>query len=191
MTDGPFRNAELSSRWKQYGKDLVSDATSVEERTTQACHGMIGDVDMPEISGILGAIKAYAERPQMDLDVISSMETLFENCPKSPLVDTFQKHLIANLRDQMPLDTALDQALSGTVSDWIGMTKNRLDEECIRARDLGDMNLEDYRRGIERNRETFANINPDALSDALTTGDKRAFKQAQQKKTGVDEGPDE
>ncbi len=46
MTDGPFRNSELSSRWKRYGKDLVSDATSSEERTAQACHSMLGDVDM-------------------------------------------------------------------------------------------------------------------------------------------------
>ena len=191
MTDGPFRNAALSSRWKQYGKDLVSDAASAEERTTQACHSMIGDVDVSEISSTLGAIKAHADRPQMDLDVISSMETLFESCPKSPLVDTFQKHLLANLRDQMPLDTALDQALSGTVSDWIGMTKNRLDEECIRARDIGDMNVDDYRKGIARNAETFAGVSLNALCEALITGDKRAFKQAQQKKTGVDEGPDE
>ncbi|HBQ50327.1 MAG: hypothetical protein ABJ388_17765 [Alphaproteobacteria bacterium] len=191
MTDGPFRNAELSSRWKQYGKDLVSDATSLEERTAQACHSMIGTDDLPAISTILADIKAHAQRPQMDLDAISSMEALFESHPKSPLTDTLQKHLIANLRDQMPLGTALDQALPSTVADWIGITKNRLDEECIRARDLGDMNENDYRKGIERNRETFANINSDALCDALTTGDKRAFKQAQQKKTGVDEGPDE
>ena len=36
MTDGPFKNAALSSRWKQYGKDLVSDAASSEERAAQA-----------------------------------------------------------------------------------------------------------------------------------------------------------
>lgn len=191
MTDGPFRNAELSNRWKRYGNDLVSDAASVEERTTRACHSMIGDEDLSAISSTLGAIKAHAERPQMDLDIISSMEMLFESCPKSPRTDTLQKHLIANLRDQIPLGAALDRALSSTVSDWIGMTKNRLDEELIRARDIGDMNVKDYRKGIERNRETFASINPDALSDTLTTGNKRAFKQAQQKRTGVDEGPDE
>lgn len=191
MTDGPFRNAELSHRWKQYGKDLVSDAMSVEERTTQAGYSMIGDVDVPAISGILGAIKAHADRPQMDLDVISSMDMLLDSCAKSPLLDMLQKHLFTNLRDQMPLNTALDEALPSAVSDWIGMTKNRLDEECIRARDIGDMNVDDYRKGIARNAETFAGVSVNALCEALTTGDKHAFKQAQQKKTGVDEGPDE
>ena len=189
MTDGPFRNAELSSRWKQYGKHLVSDATSAEERAAQACHSMIGDVDLAAISTILGEIKTHAQRLQMDLDTVSSMEALFDAHPKSPLTDMLQKHLIANLRDRIPLDAALDQALPNSVADWIGMTKNRLDEECIRARDLGDMNENDFRKGIARNREIFASIQSAALGDALITGNRRAFKKAQQKKTGVDEGP--
>ena len=191
MTDGPFRNAELSNRWKQYGKDLVSDAASADERIVQACHSMVGDLDLSEVSRLLSAIKRHAERPQMDLDVMSSMETLFESGLKSPLNDMLQKHLMANLYDRMPLDTALDQALQSTVVDWIGITKNRLDEQCIRARDLGDMNREDYRRGIERNAETFAGIDRNGLCDALTNGDKRTFKKAQKMKTGIDEGPDE
>lgn len=191
MTDGPFRNAELSSRWKQYGKDLVSDAASEDERIVQACHSMVGDLDLSEVGRLLSAIKRHAERPQMDLDVMSSMETLLKGGLKSLLSDILQKHLMANLHDRMLLDTALDQALQSTVSDWIGISKNRLDEECIRARDLGDMNWEEYRKGIERNAETFAGIDRNGLCDALTSGNKRAFSQAQQKKMGVDEGPDE
>ena len=50
---------------------------------------------------------------------------------------------------------------------------------------------EDYQKGIERNRETFAAIKPSELRDALATGNKRAFKQAVEKKAGVDEGPEE
>lgn len=191
MTDGPFKNAQLSSRWKQYGKDLVRDATSEEERATQACHSMIGDVDPVAISAILGDIRTYAQRPQMDLDPVPFMESLFEKHAKTPLTDLLQKHLIARLRDQMLPAAAIERALPNTVSDWIGITKNRMDEECIRARTLGDMSESDYRKGIARNRETFATVSPDALGNALTIGDKRAFKQAQKKKIGVDEGPDE
>jgi len=176
MTDGPFRNAQLNTRWKQYGKDLVRDATSPEERAVQACHSMIGDVDPSAISTILGEIEAYAQRPQMDLDAVSSMETLFERLPKTPLTDILQKHLIANLRDQMHLSAALEKALPSTVSDWIGITKNRLDEECIRARDLGDMSESDYRKGIARNRETFATISPDALGNAQAGSSKENWR---------------
>jgi hypothetical protein len=189
MTDGPFRNAELSSSWKRYGRDLVSDAACPEERVTQACHSMIERVEMEAFSPLFRELKAHAERAQMDLDPVTAIETIFDNHPTSPLTDTLQKHLIDDLRDQISTETALDQALASTVRDWIGTTKNRLDEECIRARDLGDMNREDYRKGIERNRETFAAIKPGDLCEALVTGNKRAFKQAIQKKAGVDVGP--
>ena len=77
MSDGPFRNAELPSSWKRYGQDLVSDATSREERTTQACHSMIGDVDMKTFSPLFDELKAHADRPQMDLDPVTAVETIF------------------------------------------------------------------------------------------------------------------
>lgn len=191
MTDGPFRNAELSSRWKRYGQDLVSDAVSAEERMTQACHSMIGDVDMKAFSPLFGDLKAHAERTQMDLDPVSEVETIFESHPTSPLADALQRHLIANLLDQMPIGEALNRSLESTAKEWISTTTNRLDEECIRARELGDMKREDYHKGIERNRETFAAIKPNELCDALATGNKSAFRQAVQKKAGVDEGPEE
>jgi hypothetical protein len=191
MSDGPFRNAELPSSWKRYGQDLVSDAASREERTTQACHSMIGDADMKTFSPLFDELKAHADRPQMDLDPVTAVETIFETHPTSPLADTLQRHLIANLRDQIRPEKALDQALDSTAKERISTTKNRLDEECIRARELGDMSREDYRKGIERNRETFAAIKPSELCDALATGNKRAFRQAVQKKAGVDEGPEE
>ena len=191
MTDGPFKNAALSSRWKQYGKDLVSDAASLEERTAQACHSILGDMDMKGHGSLLSALKGHAQRPQMDLDPVSSTEAIFDSHAKSPLTDILQKHLIANLRDQIPAERALDQAFPSTVTDWIDISKNRLDEECIRARDLGDLNHENYRKGIERNHETFDAIRPNELYDALFFGSRSAFKQATRKKVGVDEGPDE
>jgi hypothetical protein len=191
MSDGPFRNAELPRSWKRYGQGLVSEAASSEERRTQACHSMIGDVDMKKFSPLFDELQAHAGRPQMDLDPVAAIETIFETHPTSPLADTLQRHLIANLRDQIPPEKAFDQALDRAAKEWISTTKNRLDEECIRARELGDMSREDYQKGIERNREAFAAIKPSELCDALAAGNKRAFKQAIQKKAGVDEGPGE
>jgi hypothetical protein len=120
MTDGPFRNAELSSRWKRYGQELVSDAASPEERTTHACHSMIGEVDMKTFSPLFNEIKACAELAQMDLDAVSAIETIFENHAPSPLADSLQRHLIANVRDRIPPEKALDQALDSTAKEWIG-----------------------------------------------------------------------
>ena len=190
MTDGPFKNAELRSLWKQYGKDLVSDAASSAERAAQACHSILGDVDMNTLGPLLSALKAHAHQTQMNLDPVSSFEATFENHANSPLTDIIQKHLIANLRDQAPPGMALDQALPSAVADLIDITKNRLDEECIRARDRSDMTQENCRKGIERNHEAFERINPNELCNALTSGNRHAFKEATRKKIGVDEGPD-
>lgn len=191
MTDGPFRNTELSSRWKQYGQDLISDAASAEERTMKACHSMTGDVDMTTFTPLFKELKGQAERVQMSLDPVAEIETIFDNHPTSPIADALQRHLTANLRVQMPPEQALNLALHSMAKERIGITKNRLDEQCIRARDVGDMSQEDYLKGIERNQQTFAAIKPSELCDAWATGKARAFKQAAQKKTGVDEGPEE
>lgn len=191
MTDGPFRNAKLSSQWKQYGKDLVNDAVSSEERAARACHSMLGDVDAKAVGSLLSALKGHAESPQIDLDPVSSAEAILERHAKSPLTDILHKHLIANLRDRMWSDQALDQALGSAVAESIAIAKNRLDEECVRARDLGDMNNEHYRKAIDRNRETFDAIGTIELCHALLSGSPSAFKHAIRKKAGVDEGPDE
>lgn len=190
MTDGPFRNAELSNCWKRYGQDLVSDATSLEERTMSACHGMTDDVDMSTFTPLFNELTAYSERAQLGLDPLAEIETIFDAHPTSPVTDALQKHLASNLRAQISPEQALDRALDSMINERISITKNRLDEECIRARELGDMNQEDYLKGMERNRETFSAINSSDLYDAWATGNKRAFKQAAQKKTGIDEGPE-
>jgi hypothetical protein len=127
----------------------------------------------------------------MDLDPISSIEAIFDTHPRSSQMDILQKHLIADLREQMDPKAALDRALRSTAADWIDTAKNRIDEECIRSRDLGDMNRDSYPKALERNSDTFAAVSPDAFCDALISGNKRAFKQALQKKAGVDEGPGE
>ena len=189
--DGPFKNAPLSARWKQYGKDLVSDAASSQERAAQACHSMLGDLDVRALGRLLSELGMEVQQPQVDLDQISSVEAIFARHAASPWTDTLEKHLIANLRDPLSVDGALDQALRGTVTDWIETTRNRLAEECIRARDRDDMNDEDYRKGIQRNDEVFGVIRPGQLCSALVAGNGRAFNQATRKKKGVDEGPDE
>lgn len=191
MTDGPFRNSELPAKWKRYGDDLVSDAASVDERVRQACDSMMHDLDMKELSPLLRELRAHVGRAQLDFDPSTAIETVFEKHPPSPITDNLQRHLIANVRDQMPKESAFDQAVASSVQDWIGTTKNRLDEECIRARDLGDMSSESYHKAMERNRETFVAIKQSDLSEALVTNNKRAFALAGQKKGGVDEGPDE
>lgn len=191
MTDGPFRNAELSNYWKRYGDQLVNDATSVKERAMQVCHAMMDDAGIEEFTLLFNDLKAHVDRPQLELDAINAIEAIFDARPPSLLGDSLQRHLMANLREQATPNDALNQALGGAAREWVGTAKNRLDEECIRARDIGDMSQKSYRLGIERNQEAFAAINPGDLRDALASGNKYAFKHAVQKKRDVDEGPDD
>lgn len=191
MSDGPFRNIALSSRWKQYGKQLVNDAGSAEERTGLVCHCILGDINMNDFQALFGELKAETSRPQRDLDPAPAIERIFDSHPVAPLIDVLRRHLVANTSDQMPPEIALDQALRTTVREWVGIVQNRLDEACIRARDRGDMSLTDFRKGIERNHETFGAIPLNDLCIALASGNKRAFRQAVQKKCGIDEGPEE
>ena len=65
----------------------------------------------------------------MDLDPLSAVETIFENHAPSPLADTLQRHLSANLRDQISLEKALirhskARQKSGSAPPRTGSTKN-------------------------------------------------------------------
>lgn len=190
MTDGPFRNAKLSKRWKRYGQSLVSDAETPAARALLACDCMLEDVNMDVVGSILADLTAYAQRAQLDLDPGTAVEAIFEGHPPSDMTDAFRRQLMANLMDGVPADLALSQAISTVVKNLIDTTKSRLASECMHARTRGDMSVDDYRRGISRNNETFSAINQDEICAALVSGNKRAFKQSREKKSGVDDGPE-
>ncbi|TXR50494.1 hypothetical protein [Phyllobacterium endophyticum] len=189
MTDGPFRNAPLSSRWKRYGQDLVSDAVSKDDRVKQACHSMLGDVDMKAFERLYSELNEKASRDQLDLDCVASTETIFDTHESSSLSEVLKANMLCNLREKLTERDALDAALASTVLDWIDMTKNRLDEDCIRARDVGDMSRSDYNKGMKRNGETFASIDAAQLRRALAESNKNAFKPVARR--NVDESPDD
>lgn len=191
MTDGPFRNSDLSGRWKRYGKDLVNDAASQDERSAQMCVSVLGDLDLKAVSRMLGELRAHFEQEQMTLDPMESVRGIFERYDKSPAADLLERSLRVQLREQPSGTAALNEAVDETRNELLNIAKNRIDEECIRARDIGDMSQESYRKALERNRETATAVNRDALRDALFSGKKDAFKRAAKNKKGVDEGPDE
>jgi len=191
MTDGPFRNSDLPPRWKRYGKDLVNDAASQEERSAQMCVSVLGDLDLKAVSGMLGELRAHFEQEQMALDPMESVRGIFDKYDKSPTADLLERSLRVHLREQESGTSALNEAVNETRNELLNIAKNRIDEECIRARDIGDMSQESYRKALDRNRDTANAVNRDALRDALFSGKKDAFKRAAKNKKGVDEGPDE
>ena len=189
MTDGPFRNSALSSRWKQYGRDLVNDAVSQDERIKQACHSVLGSIVMKAFDRLYRELEARASRDQMDLDAAAATETVFDNHERSTISDALERNLLCNLRDGIPERKSLDLAVESTVSEILGNAKNRIDEECIRAREAGDMSRSDFVKGVERNREAFAGIDVGSLCAAIENGNKNAFRRTARK--DVNDGPDD
>lgn len=189
MTDGPFRNAPLSSSWKRYGQDLVSDAVSNDDRVKQACHSMLQGADVNAFHRLFSELNEKVSRDQLDLDCLASTEAIFDNHKGSCLSEPLKANMLCNLREGQTERDALSSALASTVLDWIDTTKNRLDEECIRAKAVGDMSHSDYNKGMKRNGETFASIDAAQLHNALAESNKNAFKP--RARSNVDEGPDD
>ncbi|MHA6298763.1 hypothetical protein [Devosia sp. CAU 1758] len=189
MTDGPFRNLPLSTRWRAFGEQLVSDAASPAERINQACHSMMTDAGMKEFSSMVQELSACLAQSQLTLDPVADIEAVIEKHSMSSQADILRRTLIAKIHDGLPPTDALQPAMLATTREWIGIVKNRLDEDCIQARDLGDMSRSDYQKGLERNAEAFSGIEVERLCQAMRDGDRRAF--GSPKTIHVDEGPGE
>ena len=189
--DGPFKNSQLSNQWKQFGKDLVSDAMGLKDRTNQACHSLLSDIGMREFSALLNELYVCASRHKMDPNPVPSVESVFRQHGNSPRADILKRNLFTEIRNGANPGLPIDQALRSAVGELIEITKRRLDTECIKARDIGDMNQENFHKGLQRSRETFDAIDQTKICTALSSGDLRAFRKATQEKSGLDEGPDE
>ena len=94
------------------------------------------------------------------------------------------------MNERTPLGAALDLALEASVRDQIGEVRNRIEEECIRARESGEMRQDQFDRAVTQANAAFDTVAKDAICNALRAGDKDAFKGAASKREGLDEGPD-
>ena len=191
MTDGPFKNSALAKRWKRYADALLNDATTPQERTAMASHGVLHDVLSRDTRELFGDLKRYAGRAQLELDPMAGASEIFDRHPRSPFADTLQRHLNQNLFDKVAPDPALDRALSAASDEAVKAAGNRMMEECLHVRDTKDMSGKQFRVATERNADAFGRVDVDAVCRAIEAGDRNAFKPAIAKKDGVDEGPDE
>ncbi|TAJ74912.1 MAG: hypothetical protein EPO45_16510 [Sphingobium sp.] len=190
MTDGPFRNMPLNAAWKRYGEDLVNDAKSSDERIARASDAMLSNVDIGEIATLVAALREYDNRLQLDFDPLGSIQRIIGEHDGGSLGDELARNLMANLQGQDPLATALNKALIDVAENLISSSKSRLDVHCVKSRELGDMKAADYPTALARNRDTFAAIDIAKISNALETGNRRAFAADLKKKVGTDDGPD-
>ena len=189
MPDGPFNNLKLGRRWNQFAATLDIDAADDSERRALALDAILNDILTEDFQPLLTDLREYERRAQLDLDPLSSVESIFRSRSKTAFGDTFQKELSSRLGHQMTSDDTIGQVLEVSVDYQIRKAKNRIQEECIRLRESREMRREQFDRTVTRANAVFDTLPKGDICNALRAGDKNAFKNAVSKRKGVDEGP--
>ncbi len=188
MTDGPFNNLKLGSRWKRFAEAVQNDGVDETERCDLASDALVHEI-LTQNQALLASLQAYLRRDQLDLDVLSRVESIFNSHSRTPFADNLQKELTCRLSEQMAPDAAFGQALEAAVGNQISEARNRIEEECIRARECGEMWRDQFDCTVTQASATFDALATDPICDALRAGNKNAFKDAVSRKQGLDEGP--
>ena len=185
MTDGPYKNAALTERWKKFGNALDNDAMSRDERTQRAERALSKDLSQ-EFRALVQELNCYVTKPQLDLQPRVMVQEIFDKHPRSPLADTLQRFFSANLARPMTIETAFSLALDSTIRKEQHNIRNRMIEETMYARDRGDLAPGRYPTIIERLGEVAINVSR-MCDDVLTN--KTAPRAALAKMAGLDDGP--
>lgn len=189
MSDGPFKNLKLCRRWKRFVEAVQNDAFGSNECCALASDALVREILTDDVQPLLADLQAYARREQLDFDPLSSVESIFNGHSKMPFADTLQKEVVFRLSELIAPSNALWQALDASVSNQISVVRNRIEEECIRAREVGEMRQDQFDYTVTQASATFDLLARNKICEALLAGDKKAFKGAVSKKKGLDEGP--
>ena len=189
MSDGPFKNLKLNKRWKRFAEAAQNDASDHNE-----CCGLASDAIVREIlndsnKAMLAEAQSYAKQAQLELDPLSSIENVFSNYSKTPFADTLLKEMVFRMADQAVPYDALRQAMDAAVRDHIREVRSRIQEECIRAYEAGQMGQNQFYRIVNQVSAILDSLPMAKVCEALLTGDRDAFKSAASMKIGLDEGP--
>ena len=189
MTDGPFKNLKLARDWKRFAEAAHNDTVDIAQRCALAAHALLGEILTEDTRALLNDLLAYQRQPQLDMDPLSSFESIFDSHTKTAFSDTLRRQMAFRLGDGMVPGAAIGEALEASVDDQIGKARNRIHEECIHARETGEIRQEQLERTITRANEAFDTMPGDDICDALRAGDHNAFKIPASKRKGLDEGP--
>lgn len=190
MTDGPFKNLQLANRWKKFAESVQNDAMESSTKRAMACDAILRDVLAGSNVALLRALEAHLSRAQLDLDLASSIDGIFSRHSRSPFADSLQRELAFRLDGPVSgLGAAYDEAIGAAKTRYIREISNRIEEECIRSHELGDMQKGQLARTISQSKFTLKSVDTPELSRAIRSGKKNAFKSGLSKQDGIDEGP--
>ena len=133
MTDGPFRNLKLDKRWKRFFEAVQNDTVDSTEVCAFASDALMHEILTEDNKALLADLYAYEQKKQLDLDPVSSCDSIFDEHSKTPFSDFLQKELKYRLIEHVPPDIAINQALERSVDHQIVKAENHVEEECTSA----------------------------------------------------------
>lgn len=188
MTDGPFKNLKLGRCWKRLVEAVENDAASPAECGVFASDALARHLVTKEHAKALQELDAHLGQVQPDLDLLGSVEAVFDRCEKTPFLDALQKELLYRIANDTPLGDAMAPALDAAIDTQIHEARSRFHEECIRLQEAGEMSRSAVERAQERIDSAFDAVESAKVRDALLAGKKDAFEKHLGRSDGVDEG---
>ena len=189
MSDGPFKNLKLVAHHRKVVETLGNDAFSDEERSGRICHAVLKDLSTSGDLDLVAAIQAEMQKDQLDLDVIGTVNQIFEQNNKTPSADALQQETLYCLHHGESLENAFEHALPRAVERQTQEFNNRIQEAFLQAQENGDAKSYEVTDAMRDLQRASLTVPIDMICDALRTGNKNAFKENIKKKQGAEEGP--
>lgn len=192
MTDGPFKNAPMPRRWKNYGDELGCDATSQDERVKLYCDNVLSDMGLKQLAPLLKELNAYAERCETHPELFPgvTIDGIIRKHEVAPSVMTLQKNLAVNLADKMSVKNALSEAIGRFAGDCLAGSGNRIHDALMSARGRGEMSAKVFAKCKERHQETLTSVNKSDFVNSVMSGNHQAYKAGRKNVIRSEEGPD-
>lgn len=189
MSDGPFNNLKLNRRWKRFVEVVQNPAFDRAVCCALASDALVREILTDGVKVLVADLLAFASQEQLVFDPLSPVDSIFDVHAKTPFADTLQKEIAFCLSQEVAPINAVQLALEATVTEQIHEARNRIEEECIRALEVGDMSQDKFFQTVSQAGAIFDSLNTNEVCDALLAGNKSAFKNAVSKKIDIDEGP--
>ena len=189
MTDGPFKNLPLDRRSKRFAEAVQNETVDQETRCALANDAILKNIMFENQRLVPALLQDFGQDGQLLLEPMSSIEGIFDDCPKSQFADHWQRETSLQLKSgEAPL-RAINVGLEAALATSINEFRTRIQEAGLEARRERGMWKDQLKLLIEGCNLALEGIDRGRIIEALSNNDKDAFEHDMRKKDGLDEGP--
>jgi hypothetical protein len=187
VPDGPFKNSQLDRHSKRFGNSVLNASVDLQKRRALAENAILVRL-LNETGSLVGDVALVGSERQMAVDPHSLIGRVFDGHAKSQFGDGFEREVAYRLSEGQPPATAISQGLHAAIGNYVGEFGTRMNEAALAAVEAREMTRSQYQEYVTTSRQVLEGIDRSRILDALTRGDRSAYKMDLAKKTGVDEG---